>query len=131
MDTEKKHAVGTEEPRLLRRSILWRGIRGYCPRCGKGKLFASYLKQVDACAACGEDTGSLKADDAPAWLTILIIGHLLAPFIISLALNDTLPLGALLGALFILILTLVLILLPRSKGLFIAALWIIHKRDPT
>lgn len=128
MDKNQDHSLDREASELPTRAILWRGVRGYCPQCGKGNLFRSYLKQVDACAECGEDTGDLRADDAPAWLTILIIGHILAPFIVSLALDDTLPLWLLLAFLFIFILALVLLLLPRSKGLFIAALWVIHRR---
>ena len=49
------------------------------PALRRGDLFKSYLKQVEACPACGEAWSEVRADDGPAWLTILIVGHLLAP----------------------------------------------------
>ena len=56
-----------------------RGFSGRCPNCGKSKLFRGYLKQVDACPVCGERWGHIRADDAPPWLTILIVGHIIIP----------------------------------------------------
>lgn len=111
-----------------KKTALWRGLRGRCPNCGNGKIFESYLKQVEKCPHCEEDIGSFRSDDGPAWLTILIIGHIVAPFIIFFALNETLPQWLLMGILFVLIIGLVFLLLPRSKGLFIAALWLISKK---
>ncbi len=52
-----------------------RGLRCRCPACGEGKLFRAYLKVVDACERCGEDLHYQRADDAPAYFTILIVGH--------------------------------------------------------
>lgn len=111
-----------------KKTALWRGLRGRCPNCGNVKIFESYLKQVEKCPHCEEDIGSFRADDGPAWLTILIIGHIVAPFIIFFALDETLPQWLLMGILFVLIIGLVFLLLPRSKGLFIAALWLISKK---
>lgn len=55
-----------------------RGFRGRCPHCGKGHLFGRYLKVVPACAACGEEFHHHRADDMPAYIVVLLIGHLLA-----------------------------------------------------
>jgi uncharacterized protein (DUF983 family) len=54
---------------------IWRGFRGRCPKCGEGKLFASYLKVVDRCDNCGEEMHHHRADDLPAYLVIVIVGH--------------------------------------------------------
>ena len=54
---------------------MWRGFRGRCPRCGEGKLFRSFAKTVDDCAVCGEHIGHHRADDLPAYLVIVIVGH--------------------------------------------------------
>ncbi len=66
----------TEVPIPYIKPPLWpelkRALCGRCPQCGMGKLYKSYLKQVDACSACGEELGSIRADDGPAWVTILI-----------------------------------------------------------
>ena len=62
------------EPRPLGRSLR-RGFLGRCPSCGEGRLFASWLRPVDACAHCGEDISPQRADDLPPYLVIFIVGH--------------------------------------------------------
>jgi uncharacterized protein (DUF983 family) len=64
-----------QEPRPLVQSIL-RGLKGRCPHCGEGRLFARFLKPVDRCAACGEDMHHQRADDLPPYLSIFIVGHI-------------------------------------------------------
>ena len=61
--------------RNLREAII-RGFLGRCPKCGEGKLFRSYARVVDNCAVCGEDLSHHRADDLPAYLVIVIIGHI-------------------------------------------------------
>jgi uncharacterized protein (DUF983 family) len=100
-----------------------RGMRGYCPSCGKGKLYKSYLKQVDACSVCHEDLGRIRADDGPAWLTIFIVGHLLAPLIIFAMVYSSYSDITLAIAFVLLALGLCLAILPLAKGLFIAFVW--------
>ena len=111
-----------DEPRRLWASVR-RALRGHCPRCGGAKLFRSYLKQVEACPACGEAWSEVRADDGPAWLTILIVGHLLAPLALPIALEDRLPTWVLVSGLVGLSVALSLALLPRCKGVFIAMIW--------
>lgn len=68
---------GSEEvERPLGRSIK-RGMLNTCPACGSGKLFKSFLKPVDNCAACGEAMHHHRSDDLPPYLTIVVIGHLI------------------------------------------------------
>jgi uncharacterized protein (DUF983 family) len=64
------------------RAALLRGFTGRCPNCGRGKLFRAYLKVVDRCAVCGEDFSHHRADDAPAYFVILIVGHLVVPWVL-------------------------------------------------
>jgi uncharacterized protein (DUF983 family) len=106
---------------------LWisvrRALRGRCPCCGRGRLFRSYLKPVASCEACGENWAELRADDGPAWLTILIVGHLLAPVIAAVAIDGRLSAYQ---AVFVIVglgLALCLLVLPRAKAAFIAAIW--------
>lgn len=56
-----------------------RGFRCKCPACGEGGLFYKYLKVVDQCPACGEDLHYQRADDAPPYLTIMAVGHIIVP----------------------------------------------------
>jgi uncharacterized protein (DUF983 family) len=52
-----------------------RGAVGKCPACGKGSLYPRYLKVADRCPACAEELHHHRADDAPPYFTILIVGH--------------------------------------------------------
>jgi uncharacterized protein (DUF983 family) len=59
---------------------LWtamkRGLLGRCPHCGEGKLFRAFTKSVDTCSVCGEELHHHRADDLPAYLVIVIVGHI-------------------------------------------------------
>ena len=100
-----------------------RGARGRCPKCGQGKLFKSYLKQVEGCISCGEAWGHIRADDGPTWLTLFVVLHLLAPALLIAARYDEIPYILLIFGVSILAILLTLLVLPRAKGLFIAILW--------
>lgn len=60
-------------------TVVGRGARNRCPVCGRGRVFAGYLRLVEACGHCGAPLGRLRADDAPPYFTILLAGHLLVP----------------------------------------------------
>lgn len=104
-------------------SLALRGALGRCPRCGDGRLFASYVKQVEHCAVCGEALGHIRADDGPAWLTILLVGHILAPFILAFGQHSDWPDQVAMIVWPAIALLLALLILPRAKGIFIAAIW--------
>lgn len=53
-----------------------RGFGGHCPNCGKGNLFRAFLKVADDCSQCGEAFQHHRADDLPAYLVIVIVGHI-------------------------------------------------------
>ncbi|HEV7691082.1 MAG TPA: DUF983 domain-containing protein [Hyphomonadaceae bacterium] len=98
-----------------------RGLRLTCPSCGRGRLFAGYLRQAEGCPYCGLRTGDIRADDGPAWATILLVGHLVSPVFFVFASRDVswLPLVAVLT----LVVGMSLLLLPRMKGLFVGFIW--------
>ena len=58
------------------------GSKGRCPSCGTGALYRSYLKTEDACGHCGEELHHHRADDAPPYFTIAIVGHLIVPLML-------------------------------------------------
>lgn len=60
-------------------TALGRGAINRCPVCGEGKVFSGYLRVVPECSVCGTPLGSLRADDAPPYFTIFLVGHLLLP----------------------------------------------------
>ena len=63
-------------------TAMKRGFIGRCPNCGEGKLFRAFLKVDDHCSVCAQDFSAHRADDLPAYLVIVIVGHLLVPVIL-------------------------------------------------
>lgn len=102
---------------------LWRGWRRRCPNCGEGAVLHSYLKVNDQCASCGEDLHHHRADDGPAYMTILIVGHLMAPLLL-VVFEIFRPQPMVLFSIFAVgCLALSLYLLPRLKGAIVAFQW--------
>ena len=64
-----------EKPKRPIFEAMKRGFLGRCPHCGKGKLFRAFLKVADHCPECGEEFHHHRADDLPAYLVIVIVGH--------------------------------------------------------
>ena len=60
-------------------TALMRGWHGRCPRCNQGRLFSSYLKMKGHCEVCDLALEPYRADDAPAYFVILIVGHIVVP----------------------------------------------------
>ncbi|MBR0650467.1 DUF983 domain-containing protein [Roseomonas terrae] len=58
-----------------------RGARLRCPHCGEGRLFAGFLKVRAHCEVCGEDNSVFPSDDAPPYLSLLLVGHIVFPFV--------------------------------------------------
>lgn len=102
---------------------LKRGLMGHCPNCGEGRLFHSYLKVEPRCEACGHDLSAYRADDGPAYFTILIVGHLVVAPLLCLSFIWTWPVAAVVAVTFSLISAATLMLLPRVKGAFIGVQW--------
>lgn len=104
-------------------TAIRRGVIGKCPKCGKGALYKAYLKQVDHCAVCGEPYRHIRADDAPPWLTILLVGHIIVPLIFVV---DSWALWPVWVAMLVwpaATAVLALAILPRAKGVFLAIIW--------
>jgi uncharacterized protein (DUF983 family) len=107
---------------------LKRGLFGRCPQCGEGQLFRAYLKVAPACSSCGHALSQYRADDGPAYFTILIVGHLVVgPLLLSDAVF-TWPLAWLFAIFMPSIVLLSLVLLPRVKGAFVGVQWAIGDR---
>lgn len=52
------------------------GLSCACPRCGKGPLFAGYLKLAPSCSVCGLDYAKADSGDGPAVFVIFVVGFL-------------------------------------------------------
>jgi uncharacterized protein (DUF983 family) len=101
-----------------------RGLVGRCPACGRGPLFRAYLKLDRACRVCGEDLSHARADDAPAYLTMLVVCHVVGGGVLMS--EDAWPqMPLMLTALFWLTVTVIvsLLILPRMKGAVVGQQW--------
>lgn len=72
-------------------NAMLRGFRCRCPNCDEGKLFRAYLKTVDRCEVCGLDIHHHRADDLPAYLVIVIVGHIVVPLVLAVEKGFTPP----------------------------------------
>ncbi|MBR1152922.1 MULTISPECIES: DUF983 domain-containing protein [unclassified Bradyrhizobium] len=83
--------VWTRESVKGEKRDLWtamkRGFMCRCPRCGEGKLFRAFLKVDDHCKTCGLDYTPHRADDLPAYLVIVIVGHIVVPVVLWVETN--------------------------------------------
>lgn len=102
---------------------VWRGWKRRCPACGRGPILKNYLKVRDTCPVCGEELYHQRADDGPAYLTILVVGHLMAPLLATAwvvwrpdptVLATVFAIGTVAASLW---------LLPRFKGMMIGFQW--------
>lgn len=114
-------------PAVERRNLgaaVRRGLAGRCPNCGEGKLFRAYLKVRDACPVCSEDLSHQRADDAPAYLTMLVVGHFIVAGILAseeLWPDSPMLLTACIWASLAALSS--LLLLPRVKGALVGYQW--------
>jgi len=53
-------------------SVAYATLLGRCPRCGRGKLFAGFLKIAPACGVCGLDYSRFDAGDGPAVFALIV-----------------------------------------------------------
>lgn len=119
MNAEHTHQ---EDDRQLKPAIL-NGLRLRCPRCGEGRLLHSYLKVHDTCSSCQQPLHYQRADDGPAYLTILVVCHVIG-FALHFAWVAWRPSPVTL----VIVLTAIavvsaLAMLPRMKGLIVAYQW--------
>ena len=104
-------------------SNLLRGFRGKCPSCGRGRLFRAFLKVADQCPACGEELHHHRADDFPAYLVIMIVGHVLVPLLLLVEQRYAPSLAVHLALWLPLCVILTLSLLQPVKGTIVALQW--------
>ncbi|AMG73005.1 uncharacterized protein (DUF983 family) [Hephaestia caeni] len=104
-------------------AAILRGLRGRCPRCGEARLFMRFLKPIPHCPQCGQDWTHQQADDFPAYVSIFVTGHLMAPLIIAVTSRAEMSVPMLMAILLPLALLLMVGLLQPAKGAIIALQW--------
>ncbi len=104
-------------------SALRRGLAMRCPSCGTGRMFGRYLKVSDTCGHCGEELHHQRADDAPPYFTIVIVGHLIVPGALMLERAMHPPTWVHMALWLPLTILLTLALLPCIKGAVVGVQW--------
>lgn len=119
--------VWTNEVAAGEKRDVWtamkRGFRCRCPRCGEGKLFRAFLKVADHCSVCGLDFTPHRADDLPAYLVIVIVGHIMIPLILWIETDYSPPVWLQLSIYLPLTLIASLALLQPVKGAVVGFQW--------
>jgi uncharacterized protein (DUF983 family) len=119
--------VWTRDSAIAEKRDVWaamkRGFRGRCPRCGEGKLFRAFLKVADNCSVCGLDFTPHRADDLPAYLVIVIVGHIVVPLALFIETNYSPPVALQLALYLPLTFFASLLLLQPVKGAVVGMQW--------
>jgi uncharacterized protein (DUF983 family) len=102
---------------------LLRGVRSRCPRCGEGQLFRKWLKPRERCPVCTMDLTPQRADDLPAYIAMIVTGHLMAPLIIMLSADFGMSPVPMIAILVPLAVAMMLGMLQPAKGGVIAVQW--------
>ncbi|MDQ0317113.1 DUF983 domain-containing protein [Amorphus orientalis] len=129
MTSQSHSTFGTLPEELPERPVLpamLRGAKCRCPACGVGSMFQGYLTVRDHCPSCGEELFHHRADDAPPYFTIVIVGHVIVSLVLSVEVAFQPPMWA--HALLWGPLTLIscLALLRPIKGALVAYQWALH-----
>ncbi|PSJ59816.1 DUF983 domain-containing protein [Pseudaminobacter soli (ex Li et al. 2025)] len=109
---------------------LWtamkRGFRGRCPHCGEGKLFSSFLTIAHKCESCGEEMFHHRADDLPAYLVVVIVGHVVVGAFMGVEATSTLSTWQHLAIWVPLTIFMSLALLRPVKGAVVGLQWALY-----
>lgn len=104
-------------------TAMKRGFFGRCPRCGQGKLFRAFLKCDGRCPVCDLDYTPHRADDLPAYLVIVIVGHIVVPTVLYVETDYSPPVWLQLAIYLPFTLVASLALLQPVKGAVIGLQW--------
>jgi uncharacterized protein (DUF983 family) len=120
--TLESPALDLPEPRSWKQA-MWRGFTHSCPACGQGRLYGKFLKVNDACPACGEELHHHRADDAPPYFTMFLVGHIVIPMVLVVERlwSPALPIHFMLWTAVTLGLTFAL--MPAVKGAIVGLQW--------
>jgi uncharacterized protein (DUF983 family) len=122
MQTNRIRTSGAEPRRSIVNAIL-RGLLRRCPNCGVGPALEGYLKVRAACPCCGEPLGHIRADDGPAYITVLLVGHIVVPLSLVAEQRWQPPVVPHMIAAALLAALLVWRVLPRVKAAVLGLMW--------
>lgn len=106
---------------------LWlairRGFSGRCPACGQGRLFRAFLKVADHCPACNEALHHHRSDDLPAYLVIVVVGHIVVPVALAVEKLAAPPIWLQLSIYLPLTFVMSILLIQPIKGAVVGLQW--------
>ncbi len=113
--------VGSSAQSRLRRRLPWlttlgRGLAMRCPFCGKSPAFDGYLHVRPICPGCGTPLGRVPCDDAPPYITLLVVLHVVVTGAVLTERASTMSSTMLLAIFLPLTAVLTLLLLRPIKG---------------
>ena len=114
-------------------TAITRGLRGRCPSCGTGHMFKGFLTVASTCRDCEAPLGLVRADDAPPYFTILVVGHVVIPLLFLTERSFQLPLWGMSAIFLPLTLALSLGLIRPIKGGTVGLMFNLNmlKSDPS
>ncbi|HVW58239.1 MAG TPA: DUF983 domain-containing protein [Rhizobiaceae bacterium] len=107
-------------------AAMLNGMRGRCPQCGEGRLFRSFSKTVPVCEHCGLEIHHHRADDFPAYIVILIVGHITIGGMLAVEVTTNLPMWMHLAIWAPLTVILAIGLLQPVKGAIVGLQWALY-----
>ncbi|MBL6854721.1 MAG: DUF983 domain-containing protein [Alphaproteobacteria bacterium] len=107
---------------LLEKPVV-RGLMGRCPKCGEGKMFRAFLKVADNCPVCGEELHHHRADDFPAYLVVVIVGHVIVAALLTSEIVFAPPFWLDILIWIPLTLLMAILLIQPMKGMVVAWQW--------
>lgn len=119
--------ANTENETTTIKTALGRGFRMRCPRCGKGRIFESFLRERRACESCGlhfEDSSG-KTWAFMYATTAAFVGPIAFAMLVLQFMGVPLPPVPVIGA----IIVLLVLSLPVRKSCAIALDFLIEERD--
>jgi len=102
------------------------GMHCRCPQCGEGRLYRSFSKTVEVCKHCELEIHHHRADDFPAYLVLLIVGHITVGGMLMVEATTSLPMWVHLAIWLPLTLILAIALLQPVKGAIIGLQWALY-----
>ena len=102
---------------------MLRGALQRCPGCGKGKLYRAYLKVADACPVCSEPLHHHRTDDAPPYVTIFFVGHVVVASVLAVDLTYAWPMWLNVVVWFPVTILMSMAFLPVAKGALVGLQW--------
>jgi uncharacterized protein (DUF983 family) len=123
IEIEGSQAPAPKEERRDVVQAMLRGARCRCPACGEGRLYNKYLKVVYACDVCGTELHHQRADDAPPYFTMMIVGHIVVGGLLALEVAYHPPTWVHLAIWLPTLVIMSLVLLPIVKGALVGLQW--------